>query len=396
MTTLRLKLLPLLVLVTGLGVAYVVLVARPAPEPRAAPAIRAPLVDVVAAEPADIALSVSSQGTVAPRLEVNIVSRVAGVVESESPSFAEGGFFDANAELLKVEDADYRFALVRAEARVADAQQLVAQEKGRTRQAAREWRDLGNDEANDLFLRKPQLAGSQAALLAAKADLGEARLQLERTSFSVPFNGRVSEKHVGLGQFLSPGSVIARVYATDVVEIRLPLTDRQLALLDLPLSYADHSEQKLSPTPVTLKARFADREWEWLGHIVRTDATIDVDSRVLYAVVEVLEPFAQQEDPEHPPLSIGLFVNAEISGRTLPGVSTLPRIAVRNDDTVLVVDAEQKIWPRSVRVLKSSLRQAWVQGLEAGDRVVVTHLPVAVAGMSVTVREGHSVAGGEL
>lgn len=393
MSRLKNRLLPLLVLSGGLFLAWLVLVGKPEPDPREPPPIRAPLVEVVEARPRAVSLSVMTQGSVTPRREINVVSQVAGIVQSVDSAFAEGGFFDASSELVKLEDADYQFALVRARARVADARQTVAQEKGRVRQAAREWRDLGNEEANALFLRKPQLAGAEAALQAAEADLGQAQLNLRRTSISVPFNGRISDKHVDLGQYVAPGTVIAKVYATDVAEIRLPLTDRQVALLDLPLSYQDQQDAQLRP--VLLRARFADQDWRWQGNIVRTDASIDVDSRVVYAVVEVEQPFARSEATDRPPLAIGLFVEAEISGRSLDGVVTLPRSALRNDDTVLLVDAEDRIQPRPVRVLKSSLRQVWIQGVRDQERVVVSSLPVAVAGMSVTVQEVPSLAAGE-
>jgi RND family efflux transporter MFP subunit len=388
------RVLPALVLLLGLGLAYALLVGKPDPEPRAPAPERAPVVQVVLAEPGQVALSVTSQGSVRPRREVNIVSQVGGRVQRVAPHFAEGAFFDADTELLKIEDDDYQFDLVRAQARVADARQLVAQEKGRVRQAEREWRDLGNEEANQLFLRKPQLAGAEAALRAAEADLGQARLNLERTSIRVPFNGRISEKHVDLAQYVTPGIPVVRVYATDVVEIRLPLTDRQVGLLDLPLSFENRDQVPEAGADVTFTARFGDREWQWQGQVVRTDASIDVDSRVVYAVAEVQRPFAVAEDSERPPLAIGLFVSAEISGRELPGVSVLPRDALRNDNKVLLVDANDLLQERQVRVLKSNLRQLWVQGLDSGERVVVSRLPVAIVGMRVTAQQRDYLATG--
>ena len=382
---------PVVVLVAGLALSYGLVTGKPEPKARPAVAGSAPLVQVVTAAPADIALSVTTQGTVRPRREVDIVSQVGGRIIEVSDHFSQGSFFLQNEHLVKVEDADYRFALVRARARVADAAQNVAIERGRVRQAAREWRDLGNDEANELFLRKPQLASAEATLRAAEADLGQAELDLQRTAIAAPFEGRISEKYVDLGQYITPGTPIARVYSTDVVEVRLPLTDRQVALLDLPLSYQDHSLTAPGAS-VVLSARFADQQWQWQGEIVRTDASIDIDSRVMYAVVEVREPFAKGPQSERPPLAIGLFVEAEITGRNIAQVSVLPRNALRNDGSVLVADAQDRLQVRAVRMLKSSLRQAWVEGLAEGERVVVSRLPMAIAGMSVTVAGSPAVA----
>ena len=386
----RSRLLPVTIAGLGLLLAFFIVTGKPKPEP--APRVQPPppKVQVLAVAPETVTLTAISQGTVQPRREINIVAQVGGIVVSVSPDFADGGFFDADAVLVQLEDADYRFAALRAEAQVADAAQLVAQEKGRARQAAREWRDLGNSEANELFLRKPQLAAAQSSLAAAEAELEQARLNLQRTSISVPFNGRIREKQVDVGQYVSPGTLLAQVYDTDVVQVRVPLTDRQVALLDLPLNFQRSNSSQ--GAIVSLRARFADREWSWFGEVVRTDASIDVDSRVVYAVVEVPDPFEPDEATGRPPLAIGLFVEAEIQGRTLDTVATLPRSALRNDGTVLLVNDESRLANRAVRVLKTEPRQVWVQGLQAGDRVVIQQPAVAVDGMAVTVRASDDLA----
>lgn len=382
-----------LVLVLGLGLAYALLVGKPGPAPRPAPELAPPVVDIVSVQPAARAIAVDTQGSVQPLRQVNVVSRVAGQVETVAPGFAEGGFFRAGEELVKVEDVDYGFAIARAESQVAAARQRVAEERGRARQAEREWRDLGSETANALFLRKPQLAAAEAALAAAEADLAAARLDFERTSISLPFNGRVSRKLVDVGQYVAPGSAIAEVYATDAVQVRLPLTDRQVALLDLPLTYQGEADDARAPVPVTLEARFGNRQWQWQGAVVRTDASIDVNSRVVYAVAEVTEPFARLPGSERPPLAPGLFVHARIEGRELPGVTVLPRSALHSDDSVMLVDGSERIAARPVQVLQGDARQVWVQGLKRGDRVVVSESAVMTAGMRVAVNEVSSVAG---
>jgi RND family efflux transporter MFP subunit len=375
----------LLVLVLGGGLSYGLLVGKPGPEPAAAPAYVPPVVDVVAVAPAVRSLSVETQGTVRPLREIKLVSQVGGRVELVSPRFAEGGFFGAGEQLLKVEGIDYQFVIARAQSQVAAARQRVAEEQGRALQAKREWRDLGSDQANALFLRKPQLASAQAALKASEADLAAARLDLDRTSISAPFNGRISEKYVDVGQYIAPGTAIATVYDTDVALVRLPLTGRQVALLELPLTYDNVPAARSGGAPVILRARFANKMWEWQGRIVRTDASIDVNSRVVYAVAEIDKPFAREQGSERPPLAPGLFVNATISGRQLTQVSQLPRSALRSDGSVMIVDARQRAQVRQVQLLRSNGNQVWVQGLEDGERVIVREPTVVVAGMEVSV-----------
>lgn len=383
----------LVLLILGLGLAYLLLVAKPGPQPQPAPELAAPRVQVVVVEPQARSIAVVTQGTVGPLQQVTLISRVAGQVEAVASSFAEGGFFQAGEELIKVEDVDYRFAIVRAESQVAAMQQRVAEERGRALQAKREWRDLGSKDANALFLRQPQLAAAEAALAAAKADLEAAQLDLKRTSISLPFNGRISTKRVDVGQYISPGAVLAEAYATEAVQLRLPLTDRQVALLDLPLTYQAQESAVTEAIPVTLEARFGNRQWRWQASIVRTDASIDVDSRVLYAVAEVRDPFAREAGSERPPLAPGLFVSATIEGRDLPDVVVLPRSALRSDDSLMLVDAENRTQARAVQVLQGDAQQVWVQGLEPGDRVIVSESDLLDAGMKVTAEETSAPTG---
>ncbi|MFT5767656.1 MAG: RND family efflux transporter MFP subunit [Halioglobus sp.] len=385
----------LAVLLLGGGLSYFLLVGKPAPEPKGLPLISQPNVDVIVVAPEKHSISVETQGTVRPNREINLISQVAGRVESVSNLFEAGEFFVAGEELLRLEGVDYRFAIARAESQVAAAKQKVAEEKGRTLQAAREWRDLGSVQANDLFLRKPQLASAEAALKAAEADLGSAELDLARTSIKVPFNGRISEKYVDLGQYVAPGTAIAKVYDTDLALVRLPLTDRQIALLDLPLNYDNRQAADQVGAQVRLRVKFANQYWEWPGRIVRTDAKIDINSRAVYAVAEVERPFARVEGSNRPPLAPGLFVNATISGKGLEGVAILPRAALRSDGTVMLVDPSSRVQKRDVHLLHSSAEKAWVQGLVTGDRVIIRESALTVAGMQVSVNNVTQVAGGD-
>ena len=173
-------------------------------------------------------------------------------METVSDAFLEGRFFKKDDALLQLERSDYDFAIARAVAQEAAAAQRLAEERGRNLQAKREWRDLGSSEANDLFLRKPQLYAAETALEAARADVEAAELALARTTVRAPFDGRLEKKQWMLGSLWRPVPWLAQVYATDRVEVLLPISESQLALLALPLF-----ETSLDTYPdVTLTARF--------------------------------------------------------------------------------------------------------------------------------------------
>ena len=372
----------------GLAVCFLVLVGKPATQPTELPEPRRPLVAVILAEPSDHSISVSTQGTVEPVRRVDLVAQVSGKVERVSDLFLDGRFFKAGDVLLELEKADYQFAIARAEAQEAAAAQRVAEERGRNLQAQREWRDLGTSDANDLFLRKPQLRAAEASLAAAKADVAAAKLALERTSVRAPFDGRLEKKLVDLGQFVAPGSVLAQIYATDRVEIHLPISNSQLALLELPLfetSVVDYPA-------VTLSTRFGGERWQWEGKITRVEASIDRDSRVTFAIAEVRDPFGGSES-RRPPLTPGLFVEASISGKPITASVELPATALRGDNTVLWVNENSRLERLAVELLRREQDRVWVRGVEAGLQIVAEQSSQLTAGAAIEIAEMRPTSG---
>ena len=333
---------------------------KPTPEP--APPETTPAnvkVSVIPVQKLVTRLSVTTQGTVTPRREIDLLSQVAGQILSVETNFVDGGFFETSQVLIQIDDREYQAALLRAKAQVAEAQYRLAEEKGVSRQAKREWRDLGNQNANDLFLRKPQLASAQANLESARGALDMAALNLERTRIMVPFNGRVKQTYVDLGQYTTPGSRLATVYDSTLVEIRLPLTEQQAALIDLPLLPQSMGATLRLP-PVAIRASVAGEKHTWLGVLTRTDSFVDANSRMYYAIAEVRNPF-RTSDGQVAPLLPGLFVEAEIEGREITDVIQLPRKALFERDKIFSLDSHNKISSNTVRVLRKSEEFVWIQ-----------------------------------
>ena len=185
------------------------------------------------------------------------------------------------------------------------------------------------------------------------------------------------EERVDVGQFLTRGQGFATLYATDYVEVRLPIADAQLAYLDVPLwSRAPSPDQELPA--VTLSARFAGRDHEWLGQIVRTEGEIDARSRLVHVVARVSNADAEL------PLPVGLFVQARIAGRTAADVAVIPREALQGQGVVLVVDDEDRLRFRQVEVLRVEGNEALISsGLEGGERVCISVIQAPVDGMTV-------------
>ena len=379
--------LPILVL-AGAGYATVTIIRnRPAPETREAE-IPLPLVETMEAGYSNVTLSVFAEGTVAPRTVSELTPEVSGRVIDVAESLVVGGFFEKGDLLLRLDSRDYELAVTRSQAAIAQAKLRLETERQEAAVAMEEWELLGSGRPTPLAMREPQIAEAQAALASAEAASQQAEYDLERTVVRAPFAGRVRQKRVDVGQFVARGNSVATLYAVDAVEVRLPIPDSELAFLNLPLAYRDDEVAIGSvrgPT-VILRSEFAGRRHEWRGTIVRTEGEIDPRTRMVHPIARVEDPYARGNDPNRPPLAVGMFVEAEIIGRSSGRVMVLPRTVLRGADRVLIVDDADHVRFRQVELFRLERDRILVKsGIEEGDRIIVSPLENAVDGMQVQV-----------
>lgn len=350
-----------------------------ATSPKLTPSVPTPIptsVRVMAADPQPVVLKVSSQGTVMPSTESDLIPEVSGKVVWISPSLVAGGYFNQGDALLRLEDKDYRAGVDRASAGLKRT--TAEYEHARfeyQRLKSLEERQLVSRSQMENALRAFRVA--EASVRDANAALEQARRDLARTEIRAPFSGLVRSEQVDIGQFITRGAPIAKIYASNDVEIRLPIADRQLAYLSVPIGHRGELPLDLQPN-VTLRAEYAGQEFAWRGRVVRAEAEIDVKSRMVHVVARV------DNDAQTTPLSVGLFVDAEIEGRLAEDVVVLPRTALREGDRVLIVDADDKLHFRKVMPLRLWGDQVLIQGgIEAGERVCISPVQTAIEGMPV-------------
>jgi RND family efflux transporter MFP subunit len=307
---------------------------------------------------------------------------VAGRVLSIAPTFASGGFFEADEVMVTIDPVDYELAVVTARGQVAQAKVRLETENARAEVAREEWADLGEGDASPLATRELQLEEAQAALDGAEALLRQARRNLSRTKVRAPYACRVREKTADVGRYVTPGTPVARIYAIDYAEITLPIADGELAFLDLPVDYRGQSASGKEGPEVILTAEFAGSQREWRGRVVRVGGEIDPMTRMVNVVAQVDDPYTRLEG--RTVLPVGLFVNAEIIGRTLEDVFVVPRRALRGEDMILVVDDENRLRFRTVEVLRAGRENVVVgAGLQPGERVCISTIEAVTDGMRV-------------
>jgi RND family efflux transporter MFP subunit len=337
-------------------------------------------------------VSSTFQGVVRAKTNIELVTQVTGKVTSVSSKFIEGGQFEAGETLVQIDDADYLVALRSAEANVASAQVDVDIELATAETNTREWLDLQGkpiEEANPLRLNKPQIDRAKARLNAAKAELAAARLNYDRTKISAPFAGRIMTKTAELGKFMSRGASIGRVFATDSMEIRIPMTDVQIGELGVSLGYAAPAAESKG-VPATVSALFGIEQREWQGYLKNVDASVDNETRLLFATIVVEQPFAAQ-DGQAMPLVPGLFVDVELaSPETLKGIQ-IPRAALRNGTQVYVME-DNVLRLKHVDVVYTSTEHVVVGDneqttLSSGEQVITSSVPGAYDGMPIKLPE---------
>ena len=329
------------------------------------------LVDVLQLEISSESFEISSQGTVRPRTQTVLSAEVSGSIVSISPKFVAGGVFQSGEVLMRIDPTNYTVGVDRAEALVAQRQIEFA--------GAKKLRSQG-------YRAEAELASAAAALAAAQADLVGAQRNLERTYIHLPYEGMVLSKDADLGQFVNPGTQIGVTFATNYAEVRLPLTDQDLAFIEIP-DTAEITQSGGADGPrVILSAIQKGRHTEWDAQIVRSEGVVDERSRVTYSVARVVDPYQLHGDGI--PLPIGTFVAAKIAASSVVDVIRVPRIAIRGSDQLLFVDAENKIEIRSVEILRSDAQFAYLSGgAAAGERIVVTAIEAPTNGMSVRTEE---------
>jgi len=369
-----------------------ILIARSGKEPeREEPAHAALLVDVVEPEIKQGRFTIRAQGTVTPRIETTVVSEVAGKIVSMSEEFVAGGLFSKGQELARIDPSDYETALLAAEAELAAARATLADEQARSDAAREDFRRLHGDsrEPSDLLLRLPQVARARAAVQAQEAAVERARRNLERTRITLPFDGMIRSRDANLGQYVTVGTTLGAAFATDRVEVRLPVSETDLAFLDLPMA---ESGRKLD-RPITLIGSVAGQPARWHARLMRTEGVVDRNTRLTYLVAAIEDPYGLESDSREsnsgrPALPVGTFVEAEIPGRDATGLVLLPAQALHHGDRVYLADDNDELDIREVEIVRSTPREVYVSGrLDADDRVITTAIPTPIPGLKLNVRE---------
>jgi RND family efflux transporter MFP subunit len=336
-------------------------------------------VGTITVQPRAYKVVIDSHGTVQAKIASTVVAQVEGEITKAEPALRRGSHFERGQTLLQLDQRDLQAQVTIARAELENARQQLAEERARSVQAREDWQRLGNDAgATELTQRLPQLRAAEAGVAAASARLDSASLNLERATLVAPYNGRVAQQYVDLGDFVSRGTPIADIYATDAAEIRLPVRESDLAYLALPNSVAH-----------THAVSLESQSGEHFGHkasLVRHEGEVDATTRQLHVIAEVSTPFAATPGSSSP-LYLGQYVRAKITGRQLERAIVVPLSAIHRNEFVYVVE-QARLQRRRVSIAWYNHRDALIEsGLAAGDELVVSPLGDVTSGTPVRIED---------
>lgn len=338
-----------------------------------------PAVEVVEVKRETYKVTIDTQGVIESARETLLAAEVRGRVMEISPNLKRGGMVKKGERLVQIDPSDYRSALASAEVGQAEAELSLEQERAKVEQAKLDWDKLGRGKPiNLLVLRGPYLEAAEARAASSLEEAARARRDLERTEIIAPFDAGVRMAGVEIGAVVGAGATVAELYASEDLEVRLPLGLEDFGFLK-------RDDGGVVVGEVVLKGKIGTKLYEWKATPTRVDPEIDRKTLSASVVVKVIK----SESTEFPLPPVGLFVDAEIEGKSLEDAVEIPRRALLEGNRVIVVEGENKIGFHDVAVLRLNEKTVVVSdGLEPGDRVVLTRLSAPVNGMEIEIEEG--------
>ncbi len=314
---------------------------------------------------------VNLNGVVAARTTTDIIPQVSGRVTKVSPQFRPGARIAKGSLLFSIEPADYELAVQRTLAEIQAARSELALLEAQATAEKEIWKTQVTDrEIPDLIARVPQIAAANARISSAEAARDAAELALSRTVIRSPFDARVLETRLDVGQVVSTAAMVGSIFSVDSLEIAAPISLQELVLI------GDAVGQSASI------AMESSGDSDLSGEIVRQAAALNEQTRLgtLYIATSESES-----------LTLGEFVSVEILGTNTPRTYRLPSSTLTSRDQVWVV-SNGVLESRRVEVLGNEADVAIVSVFDIAEGIVAIPPAGVSAGLAVTFESKQGLA----
>ncbi len=346
-----------------------------------------PQVTTIPVKIIDHAMTIYAMGNVIPSQSVNLTSRISGMVTELGENFIEGGLLKKGEKIVQLDPTDFRLIIDQKKSDLAQAEFNLKLEQGQQAIARREFELLGSnlsEQEMELVLRKPHLKAAASKVGAAKASLRQAELDLKRTLTVAPFDAIILQRNANIGSWISTfstGTPLAKLAGTQSFWVDASVPMDKLKWISIPgISVDPASEVKISYESAWGKSIFRK------GRVKRLKAEVEPSGRMAKLIIEVPDPLSQlAENKKAPPLVLGTFVRAAITGNTLRDVIALPESTLHDGRYLWLVD------DRNILIIKD-IKPVWAeQGmiylpkdqLPEKVQVITSDLSTPVSGMKI-------------
>ena len=372
------KLRPVLIIIFSLLLSYLLWFLGQV-QPKPVEELDPPDVIVKTLTTIDYQVKINSTGTTEPLTQTVLNSEVGGEVIYRSKKFSEGSSVLVGEILAKIDDTDLQLQYKNALLQLANAEVQYSLQLAESEVAKEAWEEIGDGDASDLTLKKPQLKQAKALLDVAKAQVESAEKKLNKTEITAPYTGRIQNVNIDLGTTILPGQPIGAMYTSSEIEITLAVKDSDLQFLSIPMDGRKLNVNEKSN--VIIKTFYKGKNQSWKGNLERVDGVIDPITRMINLIAVFKNDFIEKDKPTLP---IGLFVEAKIDGILLKNVFKIPSSALSADNTIYIVDKNNNLELRKLKVLKKYNEYVIVKDdLQVGERIVISKLNNASVGMKI-------------
>ncbi|MFY8326868.1 efflux RND transporter periplasmic adaptor subunit [Pseudoalteromonas sp. ZZD1] len=315
---------------------------------------------------------INSYGEVKPLESTRLSAQVSGEVVSWHPNFVAGGIVARGETLFTIEKDNYEAALLQAQAELAQAQAQLIEEQAQAQVAEDEAKRFPGKERTALFLRKPQVLSAEASVKSAQARLKRAQRDLDNCEVTAPYDALVVSREIGVGQYINMGTQVAELNNIETAEVIIPIAGFDSVFLPERVKGIKATVMKTGLHGFSREAKI-DRD---LG-------VVDNATRMSSLVVRIDDPYGLV-NKQHA-IKYGTYVQVNFAGAMLENIYRLPQELV-NNQTVWIVNAEQQLEPRKVKVIREEGEYFYISdGLEADDQLVMTLPEYPQKGMAVKV-----------
>ncbi len=371
-------------------------------------------------------------GSIQPSRVWQAVARVSGNLTFTSPLFEKGQRVKKGTLLAEIDPTEYKLSIAQSEASILSIQaqmnqlkdketsnkELLKIEEASLKLSAKELKRQGKLVAdkissrsvydkeersfnsqkykvqslkNSLNSMKSDLQLLKAQEKQAKAQLESARVQLVYTKIRAPYDCLISNVSIEQSQYVQRGQVIAQADSIGAVEIEAQFSNGRHVVASHSEKIDPHSGINDSKTigerlglSAIVRPAASDMKVEWVGKVLRFNASIDPQTRTPGIIIQVERPTKPNSNKRAVPLVKGMYCEVELIGQQLPKRLVVPRSAVHDNNMVYLVDSENKMRRRYVSIEFSQDTFSVIKsGLKIGDMVVVTDLIPAIEGMKL-------------